>query len=829
MLEPAKTKSDQITGCERKNDCLYMYSEAGMLRVMPKGADAVRITYTVRNEFSERPKPGVTDRSVYDGWSFEESDGSIVFSTDMLRIVFDRKTSAASFLLPSGRLLLAEDADHPRTLEEFETFRLADGASFEKEKIKTADGEKELIKSAAKVSDGNYFHTRQYFCFRKDEALYGLGQHEENILDLRGRTVYLHQANRKIAVPVMLSSLGYGLLFDCYSPMIFSDNEFGSYVYCEAAEEIDYYFILGQTEDGSSSAVSAMDACIAVYRRLTGKAALLPRWAFGYVQSQERYENSKELTDTVREFRSRHIGLDCIVQDWLSWPDGQWGQKSFDENRYADPERWLKELHDEHTHFMISIWPNMAEECADHREFREFEKEYESAEDDGQKESAHLLLPGSNVYNALDERARKLYWKQVNEGLCRYGTDAWWCDSSEPYTPEWMHKDKPEPGRMYEEYCNQAGEHMPLHSANAFALYHAQSLYEGQRSANEKRVVNLTRSSYLGQQRYGTVLWSGDTAASWDTLKAQITMGLSFCASGLPYWTNDIGAFFVKNGDNWYWKGDYPRTSDDPAYCELYVRWFEWACFLPMLRAHGTDLRREPWNFMAEGGIFYEALKKNIELRYSLLPHIYSLAGLAWLMDRSIIRMLSFDYPSDPAAKACKEQYLLGDSMMICPVTGAMYYDYSASDMDGESRICDKDRENGVIPIYLPEGGWSDFCTGKQYEGGRTIEAEAPLDRIPVFVKAGSIIPVMIPEEWAYDGYITDVPGKLKFKVYPGADGEYLLYDDAGDGYGYEKGDYRLLKLTWDDREHKLSCEALHGRLPEWLAGNLTEYISVIY
>ncbi|MCR5330052.1 MAG: DUF4968 domain-containing protein [Lachnospiraceae bacterium] len=777
MLDAVKAKSAGIEAVKRENDALYLYSEAGIHRISPFDERTVRITYTVRESFSDREKPGVTAKCAYGEWTYEETPECVKLILGKLCVVIDRASSAYTYFDENGRTLLREKRKNPRSLEEFTSYRLAEGAEIKKEYVKTADGEKEVVRDAARIPDEKLFHTRQNFIWQEDEALYGLGQQEEGFLNLRGNTVYVHQANRKIAVPVLVSSMGYGMLFDVYSPMIFSDTAYGSYVYCEAADDIDMYFMNG----------GGMDGVVREYRKLTGKASMLPYWAFGYIQSQERYETAKEILDTAAEFKKRGIGLDCIVLDWLSWPDGQWGQKSFDAGRFADPSAMISKLHEMGVHFMISIWPTMSDGCPNNTEFKE----------------NGLFLPASNVYNAFDERGRKLYWKQVREGLFRHGTDAWWCDSSEPYTPEWMHAERQEPSAMYSDYCRTIVNNIPAWETSSFALYHAMALYEGQRSEQgpEKRVLNLTRSSYTGQQRYGTVLWSGDTDASWETLRKQIPAGLSFCAGGLPFWTTDIGAFFVKKGNFWYWQGDYPETVKDPAYCELYVRWAQWECFLPMFRAHGTDCRREPWNFENAGRQYYEALVAAIGFRYRLMPYIYSTAGKVWQNDASMIRMLAFDYPGDRTARECRDQFMLGEELMVCPVT---------------SPLCEN---NGKRSVYLPTGGWFDYYTGEYYEGGRYIEADAPLERIPLYVKDGSIITVSA-KTGASENTAGNMPSKIGLEVFALKDASYIFYTDAGDGYDYENGAFRTLKLTADIRGSIGEPEILHDgmdtELPEF-------------
>lgn len=778
MLSVTQEKSSAIHKAERENDCLFLYSERGMYRLEPKNAGVVRVTYTERSSFSKREKPGVICTSVWTDWAYQETLETIEYLSQELRILVDRKSASFTYYDGNGVLLLRERERDSRELEEFQSYELAGDTGTVVEKIVTPDGTKEVVKEAARVPGERFYHTRWYADWQDGEALYGLGQHEEGLLNLRGQTVYVHQANRKIAIPVLVSNLGYGILFDTYSPLIFNDTVYGSYVYTEADDEQDFYFMNGNGPDG----------VVRQYRYLTGKAALLPKWAFGYLQSQERYETAEEILRVAEEYRRRGIGLDGIVLDWLSWGDNLWGQKSFDKERFPDPAEMIQKLHEKNVHFMISIWPNMDEKSSNYKEFKEHNQ----------------LLPASNVYNAFSEEGRALYWKQVEEGLFCHGIDAWWCDSSEPYTPDWNSKHRPEPAKLYSEYVETTKDHMPAWALNAFALYHAKSLYEGQRKAQEKRgqekrVINLTRSSYTGQQRYGTILWSGDTEASWSTFRRQIAAGLDFCASGLPYWTTDIGAFFVKSGNQWFWKGDYPDGAEDLGYRELYVRWYQWACFLPVFRAHGTDCRRELWAFGESGTPFYEALLAANRLRYRLLPYIYSLAGATWLEDALMMKPLAFAFPKDEQVLDCKDQYLFGDRLMVCPVTAPMYY------KAGSTALADVPKRR---KIYLPAGErWYDFWTEECYEGGQWMETDAPLDKIPLFVREGSILPMYradrIPESSA------DAPevygDAVEYRIYKGKDATFRLYEDAGDSYGYEKGEYKVTVLQWNEGKGELS------------------------
>ena len=454
------------------------------------------------------------------------------------------------------------------------------------------------------------------------------------------------------------------------------------------------------------------------------------------------------------------------------------GQKTFDKQRFPDPEGMIRSLHDMDVHFMISVWPNMTSLCDNYQEFS----------DKG------LLLPATQIYDAFSQEGRNMYWEQAQKGLFRYGVDAWWCDSSEPVTPEWNRVCKPEPGDMYREFVEAAGNCMEIGKANVYGLYHARAVYEGQRGCqSSKRVMNLTRSGYAGSQKYGTVLWSGDISASWDTLKKQIAAGLHFCASGLPYWTLDIGAFFVKKGEPWFWDGEYDDGTEDYGYRELYVRWFQFGAFLPIFRSHGTDCRREPWNFGRPGEMFYDALMAAIRLRYSLLPYIYSQAAQVWREDGTIMRLLAFDFSEDRKAACRMDQYMFGPSLMVCPVTEPMYYRKGSGAIEGGGR---------EKTVYLPAGtDWYDLRTGEKYTGGREVTVGAGIESIPVFVKAGAVITFMKPGDST-----AQMRGKdILIRAYAGADGKFCLYEDAGDGYGYENGEYCLTYFEYCDRERKVT------------------------
>lgn len=767
MIQVYPKGRDKLVSVSREKDILAIKTERGLLRIEPKRSDIIRIRYTRKDDFAAGTGIGICQDPVLSDWSYDEREDEILVSTERLILRISKSDSAIRYFDKNGTLLLAEREKDSRELEEFDAYQILEGGEAQIEDVVTADGVKKVVRDVEKTFYKKLYHTRLHLSFKENECLYGLGQAEEGVLNLRGTVQYLHQANRKIAIPFLISSEKYGLLWATGSPAVFQDNQYGSYFYTEADAEQDYYFVTGEN----------FDQLISCYRYLTGKAVLLPRWAFGFIQSQERYEAQDEIVDVASEYYRREIGLDAIVLDWCSWEDGMWGQKSFDKERFPDVKAMTDTLHQKGVQFMISIWPNMSENCPDYREFAE----------------RNMLLPASNIYDAFRPDARELYWKQLEKGIFRYGNDAWWCDSSEPFTPEWERVEKPEPGNMYEEFVRTVSLHMPAELCNAYGLVHAQGIYEGQRnSGSEKRVVNLTRNGYTGQQRYGTILWSGDIEASWDTYRKQIAAGLNFCASGLPYWTLDIGAFFVKRGAPWFWTGDYEDGMEDLGYQELFTRWFQLGAFLPIFRSHGTDVRREMWMVDGPEHSFYEALLAANRLRYRLMPYIYSLAGAVWKEDATMMRMLAFDFAADEKARVIKDQFLFGKSLMVCPVVEPMYYGVGSRPLGEASK---------TRTVYLPENVcWYDFYTGEKYQGGQTIQADAPIGKIPLYVKEGSIIPTVTPGRNTRES----MEGRIKLLVYSGADAAFDLYEDAGDGYGYERGEYSVTHMEWNEKNGKL-------------------------
>jgi len=412
------------------------------------------------------------------------------------------------------------------------------------------------------------------------------------------------------------------------------------------------------------------------------------------------------------------------------------------------------------------------------------------------------LLGNQATYNAFNETARARYWQQTNAGLFSKGVDAWWCDCTEPFEADWKGAVKPEPEERLRINTEEAKRYIDPELINAYSLLHSKGIYEGQRQvSDEKRVVNLTRSAYLGQQRYGTITWSGDIVATWETLHHQIAEGLNLCVTGLPYWTLDIGAFFVqRKPDLWFWSGDYDAGVADLGYRELYVRWFQYGAFLPMFRSHGTDTPREIWRFGKTGEPMYDALTKFLHLRYQLLPYIYSLAGQITQNDYTMLRALPFDFRDDPATYNIRDQFMFGPAFLVNPVTRPMYY------LAGSIPLEDA---NLTRSVYLPAGvDWYDFWTGQKYTGGQTFLADAPLDRLPLYVKSGSIVPMGPRRQFVDDQ--PDAPVELH--IYPGADGSFLLYEDEGDGYNYEQHAFSTIQISWQDATRQLILAERSGR-----------------
>lgn len=774
MMDLPVPVRDYITDKYMENDAFLFKSERGLLRIRFLKPRLLNVAFTVDGKFSET-QSWILEATDYNAISITESEDSknyYLCSEDLI-VVISKSTSAVSYYEKCGgkceKLIFEEDPRYGREFEKVQEYLTVDDGNVETSDVVTPDGLKKVVTAANKVEGRLLYKNRLHFKFQDGEAIYGLGQSEEGVFNLRGHVKYLYQANRKISIPVMVSSKGYGLFFPSGSAAMFSDNENGTFFQIEASQMMEYYFLGGRK----------LDESISLFRYLTGKAELLPRWAYGYLQSKERYESETEVLEIAEEFKKRQIGLDAIILDWLTWEDNMWGQKTLDAKRFPNPNEMMDKLHDKNLHLMISIWPNMTAACDNYKEFK----------------ARKMIYPGTEIYDALNKDARDLYWKQVYEGLYCHGIDGFWCDSSEPFTPEWTRAIKPDAADAYRNYIKTATESMPYDEINAYGFYHALGIYEGQRNTEsrpdnakgEHRVMNLTRNGYPGSQRLGTVLWSGDIEASFEVLRKQVAEGLNICASGIPYWTLDIGAFFVKKGAPWFWDGKYPEGLESLSYRELYTRWYQYGAFLPIFRSHGTDCPREPWQFGEPGDMFYDAIIRANELRYRLLPYIYSVAFRVWRDDYTMMRLLAFDYASDSNVINISDQYMFGPSLMICPVLDMMYYDENSNEIDVEKKR----------KVYFPKGNnWVDIRNNKVYQGGETAMVDADIYSIPVFAKEGSVVPMAEGLKSTADLDEAKVVTVMFGKTDNMEDCDFELYVDSGDGYGYQKGEYEIRKIV---------------------------------
>ena len=697
------------------------------------------------------------------------------FSPSGDAIQYDASSGTIAVSLPNGQTaLLSSYRLTPVDVVRYSTC----GEAPVVEIVKTVHGQRTQISNLRPEFLKKAYSGAVGFCIPKSVPVFGLGQDETGVLNKRGTKQYLYQHNMKTPMPFFTTPLGYGVFFDCGSLMVFDDTGDDTQMLLDTVDQIDLYLLCG-----------SMDEIVAGLRHLTGKAALLPKWAFGYIQSRERYSTQAEMLEIARRYRALGVPLDCVVQDWKTWVGDLWGQKTVDPARYPDLAAMNEALHEIHVHSMVSVWPNMAQGGADHREFAE------------QGE----LLGDYSTYDAFSEDARAIYWKQLQRELVPGGFDSWWCDSTEPFTaPDWCGERLLSEEERYRLVGGEHKKYLDPARANLYALMHAKGIYEHQRADKPNtRVMNLTRSGSSGIQQYGVALWAGDTSARWDVLKGDIAKGISLCLSGIPFWTIDIGAFFVGGtacwrkwcGDPaakpvWFWAGDYDRGVEDPAYKELYVRWLQLGAFLPLFRSHGTDSPREIWNFGKRGEPFYDAIEQTIRLRYSLLPYIYSMAMRAALEDYTMLRGLLFDFPADEQAQAIDDQFMFGDSLLVCPVIKPMQYDASAVVEGKTERAC-----------YLPQGvKWYYYWNNLPYEGGKTVSIPAKLNEIPLFVRAGSILFTQSPTQYA-----GEQAQALDVRIYAGADGNAVYMQDDGVSYAYEAGNYEEIRFYWNDRAWQLT------------------------
>ncbi len=799
----APCESGSIHSFKRNNNGVTLYSTNGALRIEVCSDRIIHLVASPTREIPEAIVPAVIQPCDESNFKVVSESSTLVIQTGAVQVAVDRASGSLRFLSADGRTILSEPAGGGRKL----TPTTIDGVST--------------------------FGVQQEFLSPRDEALYGLGQHQEGFLNMRSIPLRLQQANTNISIPVLVSTKGYGLIWnnasltdfnsadqpiqlDAAGEGSFRTGPSGEYGFLlagndrdrlrlsvggktiidlhnmwvpdsagakidlqadtnyqisaqtggdtqlfarspsdttefrsEAGRAVDYYFLYGPR----------LDRVIQEYREMTGAAPLLPRWAYGFWQCRERYSSQEQILDTAAEFRKRQIPVDVIVQDWQYWGKYGWNAMRFDESQYPDPAKMMSSLHRLNFHMVISVWAKFGVET----------------EVDHEMKSAHLLLtseaktgePGEakekeNWVDIFNPKAQQAFWADINRNLFSSGLDGWWLDASEP---------EGDPLKNDETYLGPG-----RFVRNAFPLFETSAVYKGQRATTQsKRVVILSRSAFTGQQRNSSVSWSGDVSANWETLRRQIPAGLSFSMSGFPYWTTDIGGFFRPTDQ---------YTSTD--YHELLIRWFQFGAFCPIFRVHGYRSETEMWKYGPET---QKILTQIDDLRYRLLPYIYSAAWDVTNRGGTLMQGLPLVYPNDTALRDVTDEFLFGNSMLVNPVT-----------------------QKGATTrnVVLPEGNdWVDFWTGQTHRGGRTIAVDAPLDRIPILVKTGSIVPMGPVVQSAAE---SEEP--LEIRIYGGRDADFQLYEDNGDGYAYEHGARAAVHFHWDDTPKTLSIADQAGTFP---------------
>lgn len=682
----------------------------------------IRVKKYPLGQMPEKQSLSVTMQPEKVKYKIQEVDNQVILTTSELTVSLDIVQNQVCFVTKDGKVLLAEKPSSTG----FISFNDAGNSTYQ---------------------------IRQTFLLDNDEAIYGLGQHQQGKMNQRNQTLFLQQANTEICIPLVHSIKGYALFWDNYSPTTFTDNAQGMTFDSEVGDLCDYYFVYG----------GGADKVVAGLRELTGQAPMFPLWTFGFWQSRERYVSQDELVSVVAKYRDLKVPLDGIIQDWRYWGEDHkdWNAVEFRNPKFPDPKKMMEEVHHLNAHAIISVWPSFGPATGIYADLKALNKLM-----------VHETFPQDNgvkVYDTYDPVARDIYWKYMNKNMFSIGMDGWWLDATEP-----EHSPAKEGDLDFQTYLGSFRK-----VRNAFPLVSVGGVYDHQRQeASDKRVFILTRSAFAGQQRYAAQAWSGDVVSDWDVLRNQIPAALNISLTGIPYWNSDIGGFFSGR--------KFPEGVKDPAFHELYVRWMQFAAFTGMMRSHGTNTPREIFMFGERGYWAFDAQEKMINLRYRLLPYVYSTSWEVTSNGESLMRALFSDFPKDKKVIDIGDEYMFGKSILVAPVTSGV-------------------RRRS---LYLPEGiQWIDFWTGEMQKGGQEISREAPIDIIPLYVKAGSIVPVGPSVQFATEKLWDD----LQVRIYPGADGEFTLYEDENDNYNYEKGKYTTVRMTWSDKDRQLTIHSRQG------------------
>ena len=704
--------------------------------------------------------------------SVKEAASKVVMSSEKLSVMIDKRTGQLQFM-SKGKNLLKEKS-----------------SAFEQR---------------TKGLDAGAYRVTQSFVLDKDEAIYGLGTIQDGKLNRRGIHQRMEQSNLEDFQNVLQSIKGWGIYWDNYSPTDFDDDALkGMSFSSEVGDVIDYYFMYGGSADG----------VIAQMRQLSGDVPMFPLWTYGFWQSKERYKTAAETESIVDKYRELQVPLDGIIQDWQYWGSNYlWNAMDFLAEDFATGQQLIKNVHQKHAHFMISIWASFGPQT---QQFRELDEKglLLPIETWPQSGISHIWPPvmeypsGVKVYDAFSPVARDIYWKHLKR-LFDYGTDAWWMDSTDPdfFNPQ------------ESDYDHKVGDGTWRSLRNAFPLATVRGVYEAQRKeSSDKRVFIMTRSSFAGQQHYGSNMWSGDVASSWDMLRKQVPAGLNFSLTGNPNFNTDIGGFFC-NSYNTMGAGSAPRN---PQFQELYVRWMQYGLFCPVFRSHGADAPREIWQFGKKGEPVYDAIEKSIRLRYHFIPYLYSTAWQVTSHNESYLRPLFSDFASDKRVWDMTDEFMFGRSILAAPIVEAQYTEekiikedamtgWDRKEMNSDDEMKVDFTGSKATRKYLPKGtDWYDFWTGNRMKGGQFVTIQTTFDRVPMFVRVGSILP--FGPEMQYVG--EKAWDNLELRVYPGADATFTLYEDEGDNYNYERGVYSTINFEWSDRSRTLTIGQRKGSFP---------------
>ena len=734
--------SAAVLSYQKDADGVVFTLDKGQMRIDIRSSDIVEVRYTIFNILPQRVSLVVNNRwAIKTMFTVSEANGNIIITTVRLRLLINKTSNAISYTDKNGKVITSEDSEN-KTMQ------------------------------AATIAGLSTYNCSTQFNSPADEALYGLGCHPEDTLSInyKGRNQEMLIKYMTGAIPVLLSTKGYGLLWDNYAASDFYGAEAGNtkfkYV-SESGKEVDYYFFYGPD----------FDQIINLYRIATGAAPMYPKWAFGLFQSQDRYKTQQELLTVKDKYRNNHIPVDAIVQDWYWWSPLPIGSHIMNHERYPDPKAMVDELHKANMHAMISVWPVFGKGTND----------YDALDKKGFLTSItwdnFVTHTFDTYYDAHNPAARALYWQQAKDSIiARYGWDAWWVDQCEPDNGALLDE-----RRKANFYSGKGIDYF-----NTYSLEHSKGLYQGWRKdIPGKRAFLLIRQSFAGEQRNAATLWSSDITTTFAAFKVQVPQGINACVSGIPYWTSDIGGYISRTSPD-----GIPDWSK-PEMRELFIRWFQFGTFSPIMRIHGKGERAlfsDNWDEDTKA-----ILLKYDKLRYRLLPYIYSLAGRVTRDNYTIMRSLNFDFRNDTNVYNIRDQYMFGPAFLVNPVTEQLF--------TGKNATSGKTTRS----VYLPANAqWYDFYTGKIYKGGQTVAAAAPIAIMPLFIRAGSVLPMGPEVEYATE----NAGNNIELRIYNGADGKFDYYEDENDNYNYEHGKYARFTIYWNDKLHTLNISDNKGSFP---------------